>query len=281
MLKEPFEEPERKGDEKLPPPELKPLPKELKYRFLDDTNKYPVIISSKPTGEEEEQLMAVLKKFRKAFGYPRDDLKGIIPSIGTHRIFMEERAQPVSEFNRRMKPDMKEVVRKEIILLLDVGIIYSVKESDWVSHVHCVPTKGQFTVVANEHNELVPTRTIVGHRMCINYRILNKETRKDRYPLTFINKTLERLAKHSHFCYLDGYFGFSQIIVHTEDQLKTIFVHSVCTLIVRCPLVYAMHLLLSKDVRLPYFLILQRRIWKFSWTISLSMELNLNFASKS
>ena len=118
---------------------------------------------------------------------------------------------------------MKEVVRKEIICLLDVGIIYHVAESDWVSPVHCVPKKGGFTIVANEHNELIPTRTIVGHSMCIDYRKLNKETRKDHYPLPFIDQTLERLAKHSHFCYLDGYSGFSQIAVHPEDQLKTTF----------------------------------------------------------
>jgi hypothetical protein len=107
---------------------------------------------------------------------------------------------------------------------LDAGIINHVKESDWVSPVHCVPEKGGFTVVANYHNKLVPTRTIVGHRMCIDYMKLNKETRNDHYPLPFIDQTLEMLAKHSHFCYLDGYSGFSQIVVHPEDQLKTTFV---------------------------------------------------------
>jgi hypothetical protein len=113
MLEEPFEEPERKGDKKLPPPELKPLP----YRFLDD------IISSKLTGEEEE-LMAVLKKFHKAFGYSMDDLKGISPSIATHRIFMEEEAQSIAEFSQRMKLEMKEVVRKRNNLL--IGCKYNI-----------------------------------------------------------------------------------------------------------------------------------------------------------
>ena len=58
--------------------------------------------------------------------------------------------------------------------LLDVGIIYPVKESEWVSYVHCVPKKGGFTVVPNENNELIPTRTIVGHRMCIDLWKINK-----------------------------------------------------------------------------------------------------------
>ena len=94
----------------------------------------------------------------------------------------------------------------------------------WVSPVHCVPKKGGFTVVPNENNELIPTRTIVGLRMCIDFRKLNKETRKDHYPLPFIDKTLETLANHTHFCYLYGYSGFFQIAVHPEDQLKTIFI---------------------------------------------------------
>ena len=112
ILEESYEEPKRKSDEEIPSPELKPLPKDLKYRFLDDTNRYPIIISSNLIGEEEEQLMTILMKFRKAFGYSMDDLKGISPSIATHRIFMEEGAQPVTEFSRRLKPEMKEVVRK-------------------------------------------------------------------------------------------------------------------------------------------------------------------------
>jgi len=59
--------------------------------------------------------------------------------------------------------------------------------------------------------------------MCIDYRKLNKATRKDHFPLPFIDQMLERLAKHSHFCYLDGYSGFFQIPIHPSDQEKTIF----------------------------------------------------------
>jgi hypothetical protein len=78
-------------------------------------------------------------------------------------------------------------------------------------------------VVVNEKNELVPTRTVTGWRMCIDYRKLNTATLKDHYPLPFIDQILERLAKHSHFCYLDGYSGFYQIPIDPEDQGKTTF----------------------------------------------------------
>jgi hypothetical protein len=100
---------ERKGYEELPPPKLKPFPQGLKYQFLEDTNKYLVIVSTNLSGEEEDKLMTVLKKHRKAFGYSMDNLKRISPTIATHRIFLEEGAQPVAEFQRRLKPQMKEV----------------------------------------------------------------------------------------------------------------------------------------------------------------------------
>ena len=94
---------------------------------------------------------------------------------------------------------MKEVVRKEILKLLEAGIIYPVPDSEWVSHVHCVPKKGGITVVPNDKDELILQRIITGYRMVIDFRKLNKATKKDHYPLPFIDQMLERLSKHTHF----------------------------------------------------------------------------------
>jgi hypothetical protein len=77
--------------------------------------------------------------------------------------------------------------------------------------------------VPNENNKLIPQRVVVGYRMCIDYRKVNKVTKKDHYPLPFIDQMLERLSKKTHFCFLDGYSGFSQIAVKKEDQGKTTF----------------------------------------------------------
>src|SRR4051812_35584656 len=118
---------------------------------------------------------------------------------------------------------MKDVVRTEVLKLLAAGIIYPIADSKWASPVHCVPKKGVTTVVPNDKNELIPHRIIIGYRMCIDYRKLNKATRKDHYPLPFIDQMLERLSKNTHFFYLDGYYGFSQIHVNTADQEKTTF----------------------------------------------------------
>jgi hypothetical protein len=74
------------------------------------------------------------------------------------------------------------------------------------------------TIIRSEKNELIPQRTITGWLMCIAYQKLNKATRKDHFPLPFIDEMLERLANHSFFCYLDGYFGYHQILIHLDDQ---------------------------------------------------------------
>ena len=118
---------------------------------------------------------------------------------------------------------MKEVVRKEILKHLEAGIIYPIADSRWVSHVHCVPKKGGITVVPNDKNELIPQRIVTDYIMVIDFRKLNKATRKDHYPLPFIDQMLERLSKQKHFCLLDGYSGFSQIPVSQPDQEKITF----------------------------------------------------------
>ena len=118
---------------------------------------------------------------------------------------------------------MREVVKTEILKVLHAGIIYPVSHSEWVSPVQVVPKKGGMTVVKNSKNELIPQRPVTGWRMCIDYRKLNSATKKDHFPLPFIDEMLERLAKHSFFCFLDGYSGYNQIPIHPDDQSKTTF----------------------------------------------------------
>ncbi|CAN6560269.1 unnamed protein product [Malus baccata var. baccata] len=116
-----------------------------------------------------------------------------------------------------------EVVKKEIIKLLDCGVIYPISDSRWVSPVQCVPKKFGVTVVANAENELVPQRIQTGWRVCIDYRKLNATTRKDYFPLPFNDQMLERLAGYAFYCFLDGYSGYNQIVISPGDQEKTTF----------------------------------------------------------
>ncbi|GJV02128.1 reverse transcriptase domain-containing protein [Tanacetum coccineum] len=104
--------------------------------------------------------------------------------------------------------------------LLDAGLIYPISDSPWVSPVHCVPKKGGMTVVTNDENELVPTRLVTGWRVCIDYRKLNEATRKDHFPLPFMDQMLERLAGNEYYCFLDGFSGYFQIPIDPKDHGK-------------------------------------------------------------
>ncbi|GJW60310.1 reverse transcriptase domain-containing protein [Tanacetum coccineum] len=203
--------------------ELKPLPNNLEYVFLEEPSFLPVIISSQLTKEKKNKLISVLKKHKQAFAWKTTDIPGICPSFCKHKIQLLDDKKPVVQKQRRLNPNMQEVVKKEIMKLLDTGIIYPIADSPWVSPIHCVPKKGGITVVTNKNDELVPTRTVTGWRVCIDYRKLNEATAKDHFPLPFMDQMLERLAGNKYFCFLDGFSGYFQIPIDPNDQEKTTF----------------------------------------------------------
>ena len=114
-------------------------------------------------------------------------------------------------------------MKKEVLKWFQVGFIYAIPDNPWVSPVQCVPKMGGMTLVRNEKNELLSTHIVTGWRVCIDYRKLNKATRKDHYPIPFLDQMLDQLTRHSHYCFLDGYSGYNQIMVSLEDQEKTTF----------------------------------------------------------
>ena len=101
---------------------------------------------------------------------------------------------------------MQEVVCTEVLKLLQVGIIYPISESPWVSPTQVVPKKSGVTIVQNKRGEDVPTH--LTWRVCIDYRRLNAVTSKDYFLLPFIDQLLERVFGHPFYCFLDGYFGY-------------------------------------------------------------------------
>nr|GEU83252.1 reverse transcriptase domain-containing protein [Tanacetum cinerariifolium] len=119
--------------------------------------------------------------------------------------------------------DKEKFVMIKVEKLLDAGLIYPISDSPWVSRVHYVLKKGGFTVIKNEENELIPTRLVTGWQVCIDYRELNEATRKDHFPLPFMDQMLERLAGNEFYCFLDGFFGYFQIHIDPRDQEKTTF----------------------------------------------------------
>nr|GEX54628.1 reverse transcriptase domain-containing protein [Tanacetum cinerariifolium] len=164
--------------EKPPELELKELPSHLEYAFLEDTSKLPVIIAKDLKEVEKEALIKVLKSHKRAIAWKISDIKGIDPRFCTHKILMDEDYKPAFQSQRRVNPKIHDVIQKEVLKLLDAGMIYPIFDSPWVSSIHCVPKKGGMTIVANENNELISTRLFTGWRVCIDYRKIPKTGRK-------------------------------------------------------------------------------------------------------
>ncbi|GKD07489.1 DNA-directed DNA polymerase [Tanacetum coccineum] len=181
---------------KTPKLELKELPEHLEYAFLQENNQLLMVISSTLSTNEKTRLLKVLWNHKGAISWSIADIKGIESSFCTHKILMEDEFKPCVQPQRRVNPNIKEVV---------------------------IPKKGGMTVVKNENDELIPQRIVTGWRVCVDYHKLNNTTWKDHFPLPFIDQMLERLAGHEYYFFLDGFSGYFHIPVSSEDQEKTTF----------------------------------------------------------
>ncbi|GJS24802.1 hypothetical protein Tco_0453434 [Tanacetum coccineum] len=117
-----------------PPTDLvmKPLPEHLEYAFLEKYSLIPVVISALLQDDEKKRLVSILKKHKEAFAWKTSDISGISPSFCKHKINFEDDVKFVIQRQRRLNPNMKEVMKKEIIKLLDAGIIYANEDSPWI-----------------------------------------------------------------------------------------------------------------------------------------------------
>nr|GEZ55426.1 reverse transcriptase domain-containing protein [Tanacetum cinerariifolium] len=190
-----------------PEVELKDLPPHLKYVFLEGDDKLPVIIAKDLSMEEKTALITVLKLHKRAIAWKLSDIKGIDPEFCTHKIIIEEDFELAIQHQRRVNPKIHDVIKQEVLKLLDAGLIYPISDSPWVSLVHCVQKKGGFIDVENEDNKLNLTRLVTRWRVCIDYRKLNEATRMDHFPLPFMDQMLERLAGNQMFAYRRKPFG--------------------------------------------------------------------------
>nr|GFC88141.1 reverse transcriptase domain-containing protein [Tanacetum cinerariifolium] len=132
--------------------ELKELPPHLEYAFSEGDDKLPVIIAKDLSVEEKTALIIILKSYKRAIAWKLSDIKGINPEFCTHKILMEEDFEPAVQHQRRVNPKIHDVIKQEVIKLLEAGLIYPISDSPWLSPVHCVLKKGGFTVVENEDN---------------------------------------------------------------------------------------------------------------------------------
>nr|GEW18763.1 reverse transcriptase domain-containing protein [Tanacetum cinerariifolium] len=192
--------------------------------------------------KEKTTLITVLKSHKQAIAWKLSNIKGIDLEFCIHKILMEEDFEPVIQHQRRFNPKIHDVIKQEVLKLLDAGLIYPISDSPWVSPVHFIPKKGGFTVVENEENELIPTRLVTGWRVCIDYHKLNDATRKDHFPLPFMDQMLERLAGNQYYCFLAVSLGISKFPSIRKIRRKPhSLVHTERLLTAACLLGYAMH----------------------------------------
>nr|GEV52699.1 reverse transcriptase domain-containing protein [Tanacetum cinerariifolium] len=165
---------------------------------IEGDDKLPIIIAKDLKYEEKTTLIKVLKSHKQALAWQLSNINGIDPEFCIHKILMEDDFQPAVQHQRRVNLKIYEVIKKEVLKLLDARLIYPISDSPWVSLVHC-------------------------WRICIEYRKLNDATRKDHFPLPFMDQMLERLAGNEYYSFLDGFSGYFQIPKDFKDQEKTTF----------------------------------------------------------
>ncbi|RDX76038.1 hypothetical protein CR513_44010, partial [Mucuna pruriens] len=184
-----------------PPMELKSLPSHLKYAYLDAEQQLFVIIASNLHWEQEDKLLSVLSNIRRKLGGSQTHKATKKKNESDHPRCGQERGDK------------------------NTGIIYPISDSQWVSPMQVVPKKFGMTVTKNHNDELVPIQIQNSWRVCIDYRRLNQATRKDHFPLSFIDQVLEKLVGKSHYCFLDSFSRYMQIHIALEDQHKTTFTY--------------------------------------------------------
>nr|GEY58535.1 reverse transcriptase domain-containing protein [Tanacetum cinerariifolium] len=195
-LKQAEETKAKSSIEEPPELELKELLSHLEYDFLKETDKLPVIIAKDLKDVEKEALLKVLKSHKRSIAWKIFDIKGINPRFYTHKILMEEDYKPAVQIQRRVSPKIHDVIKKEVIKLLDAEMIYPISDSPWISY---------------------------RLESFFYYRKLNDATRKDHFPLPFMDQMLERLAENEFYCFLDRFSGYFQIPIDPQDQEKTTF----------------------------------------------------------
>ncbi|GJR92941.1 hypothetical protein Tco_0265115 [Tanacetum coccineum] len=140
-----------------PEVELKDLPPHLEYAFLEDNNKLPVIIAKDLSVDDKTALIKVLKFQKQVIAWKLSDIKGINLEFYSHKILIEDDYELAVQHQRRVNPNIHDVIKKEVEKLLDAGLIYPISDSPWVSPVHCVPKKGGMNVIDTMIKEIVPT----------------------------------------------------------------------------------------------------------------------------
>ena len=201
--------------------ELKQLSRGLKYAFFTPGDTFPVAITSELTIEQQDELIKQVKKYKATIGWTIVDIKGVIPLICTHKNNLENDSKATRDYQHRLNITMKEVLKNEILKLLDVGITYPISYDKWISLMQVVLKKFGVTIVKkNANNELVPIKLVIGWQMCLDNKKLRAPIRKYHSPLPFTNQILERVDGNEFYYFVDGSSRYHQFEIDSKDQDK-------------------------------------------------------------
>nr|GEW01529.1 reverse transcriptase domain-containing protein [Tanacetum cinerariifolium] len=205
-------------------PSSPPLPPQ----GLKGDDKLPVIIAKDLKDEEKTALIKVLKSHKEALAWKLFDIKGINSKFCTHKNLMEDDFKPAVQHQRRVNPKIHDVIKKEVLKLLDAELIYPISDSPWVSPVHCVPKKSGFTVVENESNELIPTRLVTGWRekshfmvkegIVLGHKISKNGIEVDKAKVDVITKLPHPTTVKGILCFLDN-VGFYRRFIQDFSKI--------------------------------------------------------------
>jgi hypothetical protein len=164
-----------------------------------------VKLSRSLTKEQRNEYTELLREFSDVFAWTYEDLKTYDTSVIEHKIPLKEEAKPFRQKLRQINPMLLPVMEKEVKKLLEAQIIVPLRYSEWVAN-------------------LVPVRKKSGEIiLCVDFRNLNRSSRKDNYPLPNMEHILQKVTGASRISMIDGFFGYNQISVMPEDREKTTF----------------------------------------------------------
>jgi hypothetical protein len=164
-----------------------------------------VKLSSSLINEQRAEYIELLKEFTDVFAWAYEDLKTYDTSIIEHKIPLKEEAKPFRQKLGQINPMLLPIMEREVKKLLDAQIIVPLRYSEWVANL---------VLVRKKSGEI---------RLCVDFRNLNRSSKKDNYPLPNMEQILQRVTGASRISMIDGFSGYNQISVMPEDREKTTF----------------------------------------------------------
>jgi len=187
--------------------EMRPHQEETELVHLGtNSGKKEVKIGMGMTAPVREELMALLKNYQDIFAWSFQDMPGLSSDIVQHKLLINPECSPVKQKLRRMKPKTSLKIKEEVKKQFDAGFLAVTRYLEWVANIVPIPKKDGKV------------------RMCMDYRDLNRASPKDNFPLSHIDILVDNTTNFALFSFMDGFFGYNQIKMASEDMEKTTFV---------------------------------------------------------